>query len=260
MSSSDRILKPLYTVYERRLARDLSSDVVPGHIGIILDGHRRYARSEGLPDYEASYRVGMRKFEEFLGWTHDLHISAITGWLLSTHNLERPADELEPYFDVLIDLFGRLPRRAASQDLTVRFIGSLDLLPAEVQNAARALEERSVGGSRRLTLAVGYGGRQEIVDAVRELVGELAGSGMSAKELAGHIDIEAVQAHLYTADLPDPDVVIRTSGESRLSGFLLWQSAYAEYVFVDVYWPAFRRVDFLRSMRDFARRERRYGK
>ena len=161
---------------------------------------------------------------------------------------------------MLIDLFGRLPVQAREQDLAIRFIGSLDLLPPELVKAAKTLEERCGTGSRRLTMAVGYGGRQEIVDAVRELVSELASEGVDAGEIAERIDIDSVQSHLYTVGLPDPDLVIRTSGESRLSGFLLWQSAYAEYVFVDVYWPAFRRVDFLRSLRDFARRERRFGK
>jgi short-chain Z-isoprenyl diphosphate synthase len=260
MASRDRILRPLYRLYEGRLERDLVPEVVPRHIGIILDGHRRYARSEGLPDYAASYRVGMRKFEEFLGWSHDLQVPAVTGWLLSTHNLQRSTEELEPYFAVLVELFERLPQRAAEQDLSIRFIGSLDLLPGDLVAAAKKLEERCAAGSRRLTMAVGYGGRQEIVDAVRELVADLAEQGVSAVDVADHIDIDAVQSHLYTADLPDPDLVIRTSGESRLSGFLLWQSAYAEYVFVDVFWPAFRRVDFLRSLRDFARRERRFGK
>jgi short-chain Z-isoprenyl diphosphate synthase len=260
MANRDRLLTPLYRLYEGRLERDLSPEVVPHHIGIILDGHRRYARSEGLPDYMASYRVGMRKFEEFLGWANDLSVPAVTGWLLSTHNLQRPAEELEPYFEVLIELFDRLPQLAIEQDMAVRFIGSLDLLPAELVTAAKTLEERCSDGERRLTMAVGYGGRQEIVDAVRELVADLVGEGVEPAEVANHIDIESVQAHLYTAGLPDPDLVIRTSGESRLSGFLLWQSAYAEYVFVDVYWPAFRRVDFLRSVRDFARRERRFGK
>ncbi|NNC41170.1 MAG: di-trans,poly-cis-decaprenylcistransferase [Acidimicrobiia bacterium] len=260
MANRDRLLTPLYRLYEGRLERDLKPEVVPRHIGIILDGHRRYARSEGLPDYTASYRVGMRKFEEFLGWAHDLSVPAITGWLLSTHNLQRPAEELQPYFEVLIELFDRLPQLAIKQDMAVRFIGSLDLLPAELVNAAKTLEERCSEGARRLTMAVGYGGRQEIVDAVKELVADLINEGTAPAEVADHIDIDSVQAHLYTAGLPDPDLVIRTSGESRLSGFLLWQSAYAEYVFVDVYWPAFRRVDFLRSVRDFARRERRFGK
>jgi short-chain Z-isoprenyl diphosphate synthase len=239
MANRDRLLTPLYRLYEGRLERDLNPEVVPRHIGIILDGHRRYARSEGLPDYTASYRVGMRKFEEFL---------------------QRPAEELQPYFEVLIELFDRLPQLAIKQDMAVRFIGSLDLLPGELVNAAKTLEERCSEGARRLTMAVGYGGRQEIVDAVKELVADLVSQGTAPAEVADHIDIDSVQAHLYTAGLPDPDLVIRTSGESRLSGFLLWQSAYAEYVFVDVYWPAFRRVDFLRSVRDFARRERRFGK
>jgi short-chain Z-isoprenyl diphosphate synthase len=260
MASRDRFLRPLYRFYEGRLERDLDPGVVPQHIGIILDGHRRYARSEGLPDYTAAYKVGMRKFEEFLGWSYELHVPAITGWLLSTHNLHRPAEELDPYFEVLIDLFDRLPVQAREQDLAIRFIGSLDLLPPELVKATKTLEERCGTGSRRLTMAVGYGGRQEIVDAVQELVSELASEGVEAGEIAERIDIESVQSHLYTVGLPDPDLVIRTSGESRLSGFLLWQSAYAEYVFVDVYWPAFRRVDFLRSLRDFARRERRFGK
>ncbi|MDH5371609.1 MAG: polyprenyl diphosphate synthase [Acidimicrobiia bacterium] len=255
-----QLLKPLYRVYESLLERDLDKDVVPRHIGIILDGHRRYARSEGLPDYAASYRVGMEKFEEFLGWAHDLHVPAITGWLLSTHNLERPQEELAPYFEVLIELFERLPQRLAAQDMAVRFIGSLDLLPSELVAAAKKLEERCSKGSRRLTMALGYGGRQEIVDAVRELIAKLAQDGIESSDIAEHVDVDTLQAHLYTADLPDPDLVIRTSGESRLSGFLLWQSAYAEYVFVDVHWPAFRRVDFLRSVRDFARRDRRFGK
>jgi short-chain Z-isoprenyl diphosphate synthase len=260
MATDTSLLRPLYRLYEARLERGLDKSRLPHHVGIILDGHRRYARAEGLPDYAASYRVGMAKFQEFLGWTADLGMPAITGWLLSTHNLARPAEELEPYFDVLVELFERLPGQAVAQDLSVRFIGSLDLLPARLVQAAKTLEEVCSSGSRRLTMAVGYGGRQEIVDAVRELVTGLVADGVPPEDLAACIDAESVQAHLYTADLPDPDLVIRTSGESRLSGFLLWQSAYAEYVFVDVYWPAFRRVDFLRSLRDFVRRDRRFGK
>ena len=126
--------------------------------------------------------------------------------------------------------------------------------------AAKRLEEACGAGSRRLTIALAYGGRQEIVDATRDLVARLAAEGVPPEELAGEIDADAIAGHLYTADLPDPDLVIRTSGEARLSGFLLWQAAYAEYAFVDVYWPAFRRVDFLRAMRDFSLRDRRYGR
>jgi short-chain Z-isoprenyl diphosphate synthase len=158
----------------------------------------------------------MAKFVEFLQWSDELEIPAVTCWLLSKENLARPDEELLPYYEVLMELFEEIPNASTGHDVGVRFIGSLDLLPADLQAAAKQLEERMPDGDRRVTIALAYGGRQEIVDAVK--------------------------------------------GEARLSGFLLWQSAYAEYAFVDVYWPAFRYVDFLRSLRDFTRRTRRYGK
>jgi short-chain Z-isoprenyl diphosphate synthase len=250
----------LYRLYEDRLLASLDPLRFPHHIGIILDGHRRYARLEGLPSYTDSYRAGMRRFEEFLGWAEELGIPAITGWVLSKENLDRPSDELDPYFDVLVELFGRLPGLCDRNDLKLRFVGSLDLLPDRVVAAAKAAEQARPDGSRRLTIAMGYGGRQEIVDAVRDLVSGLASEGIAAGDMAGHIDADAIARHLYTSDIPDPDLLIRTSGESRLSGFMLWQSAYAEFAFVDVFWPAFRRVDFLRALRDYSRRERRFGR
>lgn len=250
----------VYRLYEGRLLASLDRSRFPRHIGIILDGHRRYARSEGLSSYADSYRAGMRRFEEFVGWARELEIPAVTGWVLSKENLQRPASELEPYFDVLIELFERLPQVCRRHGMAVRFIGSLDLLPGRVVAAAKQASEACSGGERHLTIAMGYGGRQEIVDACRELVARLVEEGVSPERLADHIDADAIASHLYSSDLPDVDLVIRTSGESRLSGFLLWQSAYAEFVFVDVYWPAFRRVDFLRALRDYTRRERRFGR
>lgn len=252
--------QPLYALYERRLLHGLDRTLLPRHIGVIHDGHRRYARAERLPDYASSYRAGMRKFEEFLHWCEDLGIEAVTCWLLSTENLARPAHELEPYYDVLIELFDRIPSAVEEHDVAVRFIGSLDLLPSRLHEAAKRLASNCATGKRRLTIALAYGGRQEIVDAVRDLISQLAAEGIPASELANRIDANTLAGHMYAADLPDPDLVIRTSGEARLSGFLLWQSAYAEYSFVDVYWPAFRRVDFLRALRDYSRRDRRYGR
>ena len=254
------LTRPLYGLYEGRLLRSLDRERLPRHIGVIHDGHRRFARAERLPDYAASYRAGMDKFVEFLGWSAGLEIPAVTCWLLSTENLSRPQEELLPYYDVLTDLFHRLPETADEHGMQVRFIGHLDLLPASLVAAAKGLEEQCPTGRHRLTIALAYGGRQEIVDAARDLVTELVTEGVPGDEIAEHIDAAALAGHLYTADLPDPDLVIRTSGESRLSGFLLWQAAYAEYSFVDVYWPAFRRVDFLRALRDFSRRERRFGR
>jgi short-chain Z-isoprenyl diphosphate synthase len=202
----------------------------------------------------------MRRFEEFLGWAHDLEIPAVSAWVLSRENLSRPSEELEPYFDVLVELFGRLPALCQTYDMGIRFIGSLDILPDELVAAAKLAEEAQPFGSRRLNIAMGYGGRQEIVDAAKDLVAKLVADGTDPDDIATHIDADSLASHMYSADLPDPDLLIRTSGESRLSGFLLWQSAYSEFVFVDVNWPAFRRVDFLRALRDFTSRDRRFGK
>jgi short-chain Z-isoprenyl diphosphate synthase len=249
----------LYRVYEKRLLADLDKDRLPGHIGVVLDGHRRHARAEGHPSYVVAYREGMSRFEEFLGWTAQLDIPAVSAWVLSKENLARPEAELGPYFDVLVELFSRLPATCERHDLALKFIGSLDLLPDHLVSAAKQAEEAHPAGSRRLNIAMGYGGRQEIVDAAKDLVTDLVARGVPASELAAHIDAEAMASHMYTADLPDPDLLIRTSGESRLSGFLLWQSAYAEFVFVDVNWPAFRHVDFLRALRDYTGRSRRFG-
>jgi short-chain Z-isoprenyl diphosphate synthase len=250
----------LYRIYERNLLRGLDRERFPRHIGIVLDGHRRHAREEGLPTYTDSYRVGMARFEEFLGWADELKIPAVTAWLLSRENLVRPAEELAPYFDVLIELFGRLPGLCEQYDMGIKFIGSLDLLPDRLVAAAKSAEEARPHGSRRLNVAMGYGGRQEIVDAARDLVARLVEEGVEPGAIPLHIDADSLAGHLYSSDLPDPDLLIRTSGESRLSGFLLWQSAYAEFVFVDVNWPAFRRVDFLRALRDFTSRDRRFGR
>lgn len=250
----------LYRFYEDRLQASLDPHLFPRHIAIILDGHRRYARSFNLSSYTEAYRAGMRRFEDVVGWAEELDIPAITAWVLSRENLERPAEELDPYFDVLVELFERLPALGRRYGLTIKFIGSLDMLPERVVVAAKAAESACDEGDRRLTIAMGYGGRQEITDACRDLVAELASSGVPAEDIPDHITSERLAAHMYSADLPDPDLLIRTSGEARLSGFLLWQSAYAEFVFVDVFWPAFRRIDFLRALREFSFRERRFGK
>jgi short-chain Z-isoprenyl diphosphate synthase len=260
-----RVLKflerPLYRAYERRVQSVLDPSRTPDHIGIILDGHRRHARSAGHADYRASYREGTDRFVDFLRWCHELQIPAVTGWVLSTDNLKRSQEELNPLFEVLGELCDRVGVLSRELDYSLRFVGSLDLLPADLVAAAKAAEERSPDdGSWRLTIALGYGGRQEIVDACRDLVTGLVDRGVDAEHLAEHISTEAIAANLYAPDLPDPDLVIRTSGESRLSGFLMWQAAYSEYVFVDVVWPQFRRVDFLRALRDFADRDRRYGR
>ena len=252
----------LYRIYERRLLAQMDASRFPRHVGVILDGHRRYARQSGLPAYTDSYWEGMRRFEKFVDWSAELKIPAITAWALSKDNLSRSAAELAPIYEVLISFFERIPKRCQQHGMGLRFIGSLDLLPSGLTTAAKiAMEQTGPGDeNRNLTIAMGYGGRQEIVDACRNLVAELGTTVKDPVQLAEQIDHEGLARHMYSAGLPDPDLLIRTSGESRLSGFLLWQSAYAEFVFADVYWPAFRRVDYLRALRDFSRRERRYGR
>ena len=251
-----------YRLYEHRLASALPSSGLPRHIGVILDGHRRFAREVTDGEYRRSYEVGMAKLEELLGWCAELEIKAITAWVLSTENLRRPADELDPYFEVLTEMFHRLPRLAERLHFSLTVSGSLDLLPPELVLAAKQavdLAARVESPRMSVNIALCYGGRQEVVDACRSLVTDLVEDGVAPENLAESIDAEGLARNLYAADLPDIDLVIRTSGESRLSGFLLWQSAFAEFAFVDPYWPAFRRVDLLRALRDFTRRERRFG-
>ncbi len=259
MSVSSVLSRPLYRIYESRLVRDLDPARLPCHIGVILDGHRRHAKAERMRDIKAAYQAGADKMIEFLGWTDELGIEAVTCWLLSTENLHRADEELQPLVEVLTDLLDRLPDVLES-DVAARVIGSLDLLPPGLRDAAKRLEEKRPTGRRRVTVALGYGGRQEIVDAAKDLVGKLVDQGVGIEDIEAKIDADGLASHMYTADIPDPDLVIRTSGEARLSGFLLWQSAYAEYSFVDVYWPVFRRVDFLRTLRDYTKRDRRFGR
>jgi short-chain Z-isoprenyl diphosphate synthase len=230
---------------------------------VILDGHRRFAKAEGFDDYRKSYMAGMQKLEELLSWAYQTKIPAVTVWVLSTDNLNRPASELNPYFEVLEEFFSTLPELGRSLDFSLDVTGSMDMLPdglrASAKTAMAALA--NVDSAKwHVNIALCYGGRQEILDACKSLVEDLALSGVPAEEISGHIDEESFREHLYSSSLPDLDLVIRTSGEARLSGFLLWQSVYAECVFVDPYWPAFRRVDFLRALRDFAKRERRFGR
>jgi short-chain Z-isoprenyl diphosphate synthase len=250
--------RPLYRLYEDRLMRSLDRTRLPGHIGVIHDGHRRFARQSRMGDYAAAYRAGTDKFVEFLGWCGELEVPVLTCWLLSQENLERPAEELEPYYQVLAELFERLP--VAAPDVQFDVIGSLHLLPDDLRDSAANLVSLSAPSKRRLNIALAYAGRQEIVDAVRDLIAKLGADGLSTEEITEAIDAPSLASHLYTGNLPDPDLVIRTSGESRLSGFLLWQAAYAEYSFVDVHWPGFRRVDFLRAVRDYTLRQRRFGR
>lgn len=247
----------VYRAYERRLADGLTRSALPRHIGVILDGNRRWAKQLGA-DSSEGHRAGATKILEFLGWCDEVGVEMVTLWLLSTDNLSgRSADELAVLFGISEDVAGRI---AETGRWRVHPVGALDLLPAATAGRLKELEDATrEGGGKHVNIAVGYGGRREIADAVRSLLHAHAAQGTSIEELAEILDVEHIAEHLYTRGQPDPELVIRTSGEQRLSGFLLWQSAHSEFSFVEALWPDFRKVDFLRALRNYAQRERRYG-
>jgi short-chain Z-isoprenyl diphosphate synthase len=246
----------VYGLYARRVERHLDPAGAPKHIGVILDGNRRWAKAAG-GTAEQGHRAGADKITEMLGWCEETGVEVVTLWLLSTDNLDRPAEELGPLLGIIEDAVRGL---AATDRLRVHHVGAMDLLPTHTQNVLKEAEQATQDVDGLLVnVAVGYGGRQEIADAVRSLLHEHAGRGTSIEDLAEILDIDHIAEHLYTRGQPDPDLVIRTSGEQRLSGFMLWQSAHSEYYFCEVFWPAFRKVDFLRALRDYAARHRRYG-
>lgn len=250
--------RPLYPLYERRIERGIGDAPLPRHVAVMCDGNRRWAREAGFTDVSHGHRAGAVKIAELLRWCDELEIGLATVYLLSTENLRRSADEL----DELLEIIGDVVEEIAAPDGTwrVHIVGHLDLLPERLAARLRDAEERTrerSGGC--VNVAVGYGGRQEIVDAVRDLVREKQRDGLAGEALVESLTSDEIGAHLYTSGQPDPDLVIRTSGEQRLSGFLLWQSAYSEIWFTDAYWPEFRRVDFLRALRDFGARNRRFG-
>ena len=255
--------KPLYYLYEQRPERQVRAERMPHHIGLILDGNRRFARSLGL-DRSAGHEFGVDKAHEVLGWCLELGIPAATIWVLSTDNfVKRDPTELK----YLMHLFEREARNLAKDPrihgnrVRVRTIGRHDLFPEDVLASLQDLEAATAHyDGMLLNIAVGYGGREEIVDSVKKLLDRASKDGRSLEDVAGSLTTHDIGEHLYTAGVPDPDFIVRTSGEVRLGGFLLWQSAYSEYYFCDAYWPDFRRIDFMRALRAYQAREVRLGR
>ena len=247
----------LYPAYESRMVRALPGDRIPKHVGVMLDGNRRWAKAVGA-DTAHGYQAGAANIEPLLEWCEEVGVEVVTLWLLSTDNLNRPPEQLTGLLGVIE---GAVATLAEAKRWRLHPVGALDLLPASTAERLKAAEDatRDLPGLL-VNVAVGYGGRREIADAVRSLLHEQASQGRTLEELAEQIDVEHIAAHLYTRGQPDPDLVIRTSGEQRLGGFLLWQSAQSEFYFCEAYWPDFRRVDFLRAIRAYAQRERRHGR
>ena len=226
---------------------------------MIIDGNRRWARERALETAAHGHRAGAEKMREFLRWCDQLGIRVVTIYLLSADNLtSREEGELDQLFEIIADLADDLSNAA---DWRIQHVGTLDGLPPELVETLKAAETRTAGNTGlHVNLAVGYGGRREIADAMRSIVRSHGKGGGSIDDLAEILTPELIGDHLYTQGQPDPDLIIRTSGEQRLSDFMLWQSAHSEFYFVEALGPDLREVDFLRALRDFAKRERRWGR
>ena len=248
----------IYRLYEGRIERQLDKSNIPQHIAVMLDGNRRWAGKKNGSKAKEGHVAGAQKIFDFLSWCDGLQVPVVTLYLLSTENLKkRDSEELKDLLVILTDLAQEMVRRG---NWKLRLVGDRNSLPPNFLDVLEQSElaSRDTQGAQ-VNLAIGYGGRQEITDAMRSIVRDSISHGSDLEKLADSLTPELIAKHLYTSDQPDPDLIIRTSGEQRLSGFLLWQSSNSELYFEEALWPDFRRVDFLRAIRAFARRHRRFG-
>ena len=256
------IQRLVYRLYAHHLQSKVIRGLLPEHVAVILDGNRRFAESLGGASVSLGYQQGARKVSELLEWCETLHIPQVTLWVLSADNLKRPPEQVQTLFQVIEEEIGNIAQRQQQSRTPrqIRLFGQLDRLSPSLHTALDCARQLTASFSNYfLNVAIAYGGREEIVHAVRGLLERYQQEGVSLLEAAGRVSTEEIGAHLYLQGIPDPGLIIRTSGEVRLSGFLLWQSVYSEFYFCDAYWPAFRRVDFLRAIRSFQQRKRRYG-
>ncbi|MCR2809707.1 MULTISPECIES: isoprenyl transferase [unclassified Microbacterium] len=258
MTASSEGRGPLYRLYINRLRRQLAAAPVPRHVAMMIDGNRRWARQLGYDSAAHGHRAGAAKMRDFLKWCDDVGVQVVSLYLLSTDNLsKRDSQELADLIEIIAELADGLSHE---RDWRVQHVGRSQVLPPDLARVLATAEERTKDHTGlHVNLAVGYGGRGEIVDAVRSIIAKHDEDGGSLEQLAASLTPEQIGEHLYTGGQPDPDLVIRTSGEQRLSDFLLWQSAHSEFYFVEALGPDLREVDFLRAIRDYATRDRRYG-
>jgi len=249
----------VYRVYEKWLWHQVKDGIKPEHIAIILDGNRRWASERQLNPW-VGHHHGAEKVEELLRWCLDLDVKSITLYAFSTENFHRLPQEVDEIMRIVEIKLRELleDENVHKHRVRVKVIGRLNLLPKRVQEMVRQVEEATKDyDGHFLNVALAYGGRAEIVDAARKIAQKVERGELTPKG----INEQLFEKYLYTAHLPkqDPDLIIRTSGEERLSGFLLWQCAYSELCFLDVYWPDFRRIDLLRVVRTYQWRKRRFG-
>ncbi|ASJ00957.1 polyprenyl diphosphate synthase [Thermococcus gorgonarius] len=252
------IFKPVYDLYESYLLEKVKSGEIPKHVAIIMDGNRRWARKLEKPPWYG-HLFGSNKLEEILEWCRELGIRTLTAYAFSTENFKRSPEEVNALMNLFEQKFKELIKdeRVHRYGIRVNVIGRKELLPENVRKAAEEAERVTKKyNNYTLNLAIAYGGRSEITDAVREIVRDALEGKLSPDE----IDEDLIKRYLYHPNMPDPDIVIRTGGEVRISNFLLYQIAYSELFFVDVYFPEFRKIDFLRIIREYQKRQRRFGR
>ncbi len=254
-----KLLQPLYSVYEWYITKNLEKDKMPKHVAIIMDGNRRYSKIQGNMSAIEGHKRGVDTLENVLEWCIDLGIDIVTVYAFSTENFKRNENEVKDLMQLFVDSFLSIStnKKIHKNEVRLKAVGRLDLFPEEVRDAIKDAEKSTEKYDKRLiNIAMGYDGRIEIVDAFKKIAYEVKKGKIDPED----IDENMINNNLYTAGLEDPNLVIRTSGEERLSGFLLWQSSYSELYFTDSLWPELRKVDFLRAIRSYTQRQRRFGK
>lgn len=248
----------LYRLYEWYITRDLKPEKMPKHVAIIMDGNRRYSKLQGNIDVVKGHEIGVDTLEKVLDWSIELGIEIITVYAFSTENFNRPKHEVEGLMNLFVKNFKRLVDhpKIHNNEVKVKVVGKLDLIPESVRDAIKEAEDATAHYNKRLfNIAIGYDGRLEIIDSVKKIIEQVQAGEISIDD----VDEDLISKNLYTEGLEDPNLIIRTSGEERLSGFLLWQSSYSELYFCETLWPELRKVDFIRAIRSYQERERRFG-
>jgi len=252
------LLSPIYKLYEKKLWRQIKGGNFPKHIAIIMDGNRRYARKLNFTNVSKGHELGAKHLKNVLKWVYEANVEVLTLYAFSSENFNRPQKEVERLMELFRKKFLQIMKEPMihKKEVKIRAIGRMSLLPADVRKAIDKAEKATKDYDKKiLQIAIGYGGRMEMIDAVKSIAKEVKENKIGVDDISE----EYFEKHLYTSGAPDPDLLIRTSGEERLSGFLLWQSAYSELYFADVFFPAFRKIDLWRAIRTYQERERRYG-
>jgi len=248
----------LYRLYEWYITRGLKPEKMPKHVAIIMDGNRRYSKLQGNMDVVKGHEIGVDTLEKVLDWSIELGIEIITVYAFSTENFNRPKHEVEGLMKLFVKNFKRLVdhEKIHRNEVKVKVVGRTELIPKSVREAIKEAEDATAHYNKRLfNIAIGYDGRLEIIDSFKKIIEQVQAGEITIDG----VDEDLVSANLYTEGLADPNLIIRTSGEERLSGFLLWQSSYSELYFCETLWPELRKVDFIRAIRSYQERERRFG-